>query len=120
VVDAVDAAGGVLPGADPGLLNLARVLLDGEQVLVGVEPPPGAVDPVTDAAAVADPEGRIDLNRASVADLDELPGVGPVLAERIVAHREKAGPFTGVEQLREVDGIGESRYAELQERVVVR
>lgn len=119
VVDAVEAAGGVLPGADPGLLNLARVLADGEQVLVGVEPPPGSVDPAGGAAPTTDAEGRVDLNRATAGDLDELPGVGPVLAERIVAHRERVRPFTGVEELRDVEGIGESRYAELQQRVVV-
>lgn len=122
VVDAVEAAGGLLPGTDAGLLNLARVLADGEQVLVGVEPPPGAVVPGTagaPAAPVTDAQGRIDLNRATVADLDELPGVGPVLAERIVAHREQTGRFTSVDQLREVDGIGEGRFADLQARVVV-
>ena len=84
-----------------------------------MEPPPGAVGSGGATGAGTDAEGRVDLNRATVADLDGLPGVGPVLADRIVAHRERVGPFTAVEELRDVDGIGESRYAELQQRVVV-
>ncbi len=121
VVDAVEAAGGLLPGADPGLLNLARVLGDGEQVLVGVQAPPGAaVAGGQEADGALGADGLLDLNTATAADLDELPGVGPVLAERIVEHRERAGRFASVDQLREVDGIGESRYDDLAPRVVVR
>ena len=126
VDDAVRAAGGVLPGVDAGLLNLARKLVDGEQVLVGVDPPPGAVQPVVPgpgappAASAADPAGGpLDLNQATVGDLDALPGIGPVLAQRIVEWRTEHGRFASVEQLREVTGIGESKYADLEGKVTV-
>ena len=115
VDDAVRAAGGLVPGADPGLLNLARKLVDGEQVLVGVDPPPGAA-PVTGPTAAG---GPVDLNTATVADLDALPGIGPVLAQRIVDWRTEHGRFASVEQLREVTGIGESKYADLDGEVAV-
>lgn len=116
VDDAVRAAGGVLPGTDPGLLNLARRLVDGEQVLVGVDPPPGAALPPGPGGG----SGPLDLNTATVADLDALPGIGPVLAQRIVDWRTEHGRFTSVEQLREVTGIGESKYADLAAEVAVR
>ena len=120
VDDAVRAAGGPLPGADVGLLNLARKLVDGEQVLVGVDPPPGAPQPGAPPAAGAAPAaGPLDLNAATVADLDALPGIGPVLAQRIVDWRTEHGRFASVEQLREVTGIGESKYADLEGRVRV-
>jgi competence protein ComEA len=116
VDDAVRAAGGVLQGADPGLLNLARKVVDGEQVLVGVDPPPGALPGAGPSAA----GGPVDLNSATVADLDALPGIGPVLAQRIVDWRTEHGRFESVEQLREVTGIGESKYADLSAEVAVR
>ena len=114
VDDAVRAAGGALPDADIALLNLARKLVDGEQVLVGVDPPPGA--PAAPAAGPA-VSGLVDLNTATAADLDALPGIGPVLAERIVQWRSEHGRFTSVQQLREVTGIGESKYRELEDSV---
>ncbi|RBY76067.1 competence protein ComEA [Geodermatophilus sp. TF02-6] len=115
VADAVAAAGGLLPEADPASVNLAAVVTDGQQVTVGV---PGA------AAAGAAPSGGggsglVDLNTATVADLDALPGIGPVLAQRIVDHREQHGRFTAVEQLDDVPGIGPAIYAELAELVTV-
>jgi competence protein ComEA len=115
VDDAVRAAGGVVAGADVGLLNLARKLVDGEQVLVGVDAPPGTAP----AAAAAPAGGPVDLNTATVADLDALPGIGPVLAQRIVDWRTEHGRFASVEQLREVTGIGESKYADLEAEVAV-
>lgn len=114
VDDAVRAAGGVLAGADPGLLNLARRLVDGEQVLVGVDPPAGSP---AGGGAVAG--GLLDLNAASVSDLDGLPGIGPVLAQRIVDWRTENGRFASVDQLREVTGIGEAKFQDLQAKVTV-
>jgi len=102
VDDAVRAAGGPVDPAATGLLNLARVLVDGEQVLVGVELPaaaPGAGSPTG---------GLLDLNLASASELDALPGIGPVLAQRIVDWRTENGRFASVDQLREVTGIGDS------------
>ena len=114
VDDAVRAAGGPVPGADLGLLNLARKVVDGEQVLVGVDPPPGTAAGPGSAAG-----GLLDLNTAGAGDLEQLPGIGPVLAERIVDWRTEHGPFRSVDQLREVPGIGESKYAALKAKVAV-
>jgi len=113
VADAVAAAGGVLPGARVELINLASPLVDGQQVVV---PGPGE-----DSAAVAAgrPDGKIHLNLATAAELDSLPGVGPVIAERIVSFREENGPFDSVEDLLDVPGIGEAKLADLRDRVQV-
>lgn len=113
VDDAVRAAGGPVDPAATSLLNLARVLVDGEQVLVGVDPPPAAPGAAPQAGAL------LDLNLALVSDLDALPGIGPVLAQRIVDWRAENGRFASVDQLREVTGIGESKYEDLREKVRV-
>lgn len=119
VVDAVEAAGGAKRGADTGTLNLARPLTDGEQILVGVpgaDPsaaPPGPED-ADDAAAP-----QLDLNTATVEDLEELPGIGPVLAERIVDYRAQHGGFRSVDQLQGVSGIGPKRFADIKDKVRV-
>lgn len=113
VADAVDAAGGALPEADLSQLNLARRLADGELVAVGVPPPPG------EGSGPAGESAKVNLNTATQADLETLPGIGPALAQRILAWREANGGFSSVEQLREVSGIGEVRFAELRELVTV-
>ncbi|MEV6825444.1 ComEA family DNA-binding protein [Amycolatopsis sp. NPDC051102] len=112
VADVLRAAGGAQPGADLGSLNLARKVADGEQLAVGVPAP---------AAAPADPAGagKVDLNTATPDQLDTLPGVGEVMAKRIVQWRTDHGGFAKVEQLRDVDGIGESKFARLREQVTV-
>jgi competence protein ComEA len=117
VIDALEAAGGALPGAQTAGLNLARVLTDGEQILVGVPPPAGS--PQTTAAAGSVPTGPLDLNTATLDQLEELPGVGPVLAQRILDYRLKQGRFTSVDELRQVSGIGDQRFAELKDLVRV-
>lgn len=114
VDDAVQAAGGPEPGVSLELLNLARKLVDGEQVLVGVDPPPGGAAGPAGAAGgpgAAAPAGLLDLNAAGVSDLDALPGIGPVLAQRIVDWRTENGRFGSIEQLREVTGIGDPTCA---------
>jgi competence protein ComEA len=116
VDDAVRAAGGVLPGADLLGLNLARRLTDGEQIYVGVPAPPE----LDAAPSRAGRPAKIDLNTATLAELDSLPGVGEVTAQRIIERRTQRGRFTAVEQLREIDGIGEARFARLRELVTVR
>jgi competence protein ComEA len=115
VADAVEAAGGVRPGTDLGSLNLARKLADGELVTVGAAAPAAGAPTGTAGASGS----LVDLNTATVGELESLPGVGPVLAQRIVDHRTQHGPFATVDQLREVDGIGASRFADLRDRVTV-
>ncbi|MCW2600911.1 MAG: hypothetical protein JWM02_2740 [Frankiales bacterium] len=111
VDDALKAAGGVLPGVSTGALNLARKVADGEQVLVGLE---GTV-----SAGGGPAGGLLDLNTAAAKDLDGLPGIGPVLADKIVSWRTEHGRFASVDQLREVGGIGESKYQALKSKVRV-
>lgn len=117
VQDAVTAAGGALAESDANALNLAAVVADGQKVTV---PKPGeavAVDPGSPAEAGV-PAGKVNLNLATPAQLEELPGVGPVLAERIVAHRQK-GRFTSPRQLMEVSGFGPKKYEALKDQITV-
>jgi competence protein ComEA len=117
VADALAAVGGLLPEADPASVNAAAVLSDGQQIAVGV---PGAAAPGGAPAATGTVSGGLlDLNAASVSDLDALPGIGPVLAQRIVDHRTAHGPFTSVDQLDDVSGIGPAIFADLAARVRV-
>lgn len=122
VTDALRAAGGVRPGADLTGLNRARVLMDGEQVVVGGPAPPGQPAPGAGAAGPG-PSGPgpggspVSLSTATVEQLDTLPGVGPVLAQHIVDYRTQHGGFRSVDELREVNGIGERRFADIEPRV---
>jgi competence protein ComEA len=117
VADALSAVGGLLPDADPASVNAAAVLSDGQQLAVGV---PGAAAPSgPPGTGGTGSGGLLDLNAATVADLDGLPGIGPVLAQRIVDHRTAHGPFTSVDQLDEVSGIGPAIFADLASRVRV-
>ncbi|GAA0399686.1 hypothetical protein GCM10009541_48520 [Micromonospora gifhornensis] len=121
VADAVEAAGGALPGVDVAMLNPARKVADGELILVGVAAATPAVGaaPGADPAAGAAPGGRLNLNTASQSQLETLPGVGPVLARRIIEHRDEHGGFRSVSDLRQVNGIGDARYEELKDLVTV-
>lgn len=120
VVDAVAAAGGLAADADAGGVNLARVLVDGEQLVVpkvGEAPPAAAAAAGGQAGAAASGGGRVSLNQADVAALDTLPRIGPALAQRIIDWREANGPFTDVSQLLEVAGIGDAVYSGLVDLV---
>lgn len=125
VADALDAAGGAVDGADLIGLNLARRVADGDQIVVGIAPPhpvpqaSGIVGAQALGEAPPDAGGPVDLNTADESALDALPGVGPVTAAAIIAWRDTNGPFTDVEQLGEVDGIGPARLARLRELVTV-
>ncbi|MEU6728358.1 helix-hairpin-helix domain-containing protein [Nonomuraea wenchangensis] len=111
VADAVTAAGGPSRTTATGTLNLARRLIDGEQIVVGA-PGPSAVVPGASPADLV-----LDLNTATTDQLEQLPGVGEVLAARIAEFRAAHGGFTSVEQLREVSGIGVRKYAEIKPKV---
>lgn len=116
VVDALEAAGGARPGVDLSGLNLARVLVDGEQVLVGVPAPAG----VAAAAATGAPGGPlVNLNTATQVELEALPEVGPVTALAILSWRDEHGGFTTVDELLEVDGIGDATLARIAPQVTV-
>jgi len=119
VGDAIAAAGGWLPGVKADALNLARPIADGDQVLVPGPTDAGGQEP---SATTFDGrvDGMVDLNAASASVLESLPGVGPVLAERIVAHREANGQFEAIEDLLDVSGIGEAKLALIRDHVTVR
>ncbi|SNS80776.1 ComEA family DNA-binding protein [Rhodococcoides kyotonense] len=130
VADALAAAGGAREGADVIALNLAAKVADGDQIVVGALPPDGrpvvsgttsdaAVQSNSTSDAAGGGSGPVNLNDATVAELDSLPGVGPVTAANIVAWRDVNGPFTDVEQLSEVDGIGPVRLEKLRDQVSV-
>ena len=123
VQDAVEKTGGLTRSADPGDLNLAQLLTDGEQIVIGTEGEPAGE--VRDGGGSGGSTGgpgssaTLDLNRATQAQLEELPGVGPVTAGKIIAWREEHRRFTRVEELQEVDGIGPKTYAQLAPHVRV-
>ncbi|MEU6093594.1 ComEA family DNA-binding protein [Streptomyces sp. NPDC047079] len=121
VADALRAAGGVRPGTDTDGLNRARLLVDGEQIVVGGPAPPPGTDPAAPvagrSAAGAGPAAPVSLSTATVDQLDTLPGVGPVLAQHIVDYRSQHGGFRSVDELRNVNGIGERRFADLRKLV---
>ncbi len=111
VVDALEAAGGARAGVDLTGLNLARVLVDGEQILVGLAAPSGVAATVTGGTSPV--ATLVNLNTADQVALESLPDVGPVTAQSILAWRSEHGAFTAVDQLLDVDGIGEVTLAKL-------
>jgi len=112
VADAVSRAGGATARADLALINLAALVSDGQQVVVPARAPPG-----TAPAAGEAPGGPVHLNSATVEQLDTLPGVGPVTAQKIVDYREKHGAFTSIRELDAIPGIGPARLEQLSELV---
>lgn len=120
VADAVAAAGGATAGADPNALNLAAPLADGDRVAVPVM---GEAPVVADAGvshgAGDRTAGPVNVNTATAADLEGLPGVGPATAQAIVAHRESNGPFASIDDLEAVRGIGPAKLEALRSSVTV-
>lgn len=117
-VDAVAAAGGFTPDADQAGVNLARPLVDGEQIrvpVVGETPVAGT----SQTGSSPTPGGKVNLNTADTAALDTLPGVGPATAQRILDWREENGRFTAIEDLMSVSGIGDKTFADLKDLVTV-
>jgi competence protein ComEA len=120
VIDALRAAGGARRGAATNALNLAAQLQDGEQVLVGVPAQPGAALPGAGGAGTgAAAGGPVNLNTATLEQLEALPGVGPVLAQRILDWRTQHGGFTSIQQLDEVSGIGPAKFGQLRDAVTL-
>ncbi|MGR8010596.1 helix-hairpin-helix domain-containing protein [Streptomyces hypolithicus] len=127
VADALHAAGGVKTGADTAGLNRARLLMDGEQVAVGLPGAAGAAGPAapggsgaasgagaSSGAAFGPTTAPVGLSAATAEQLEALPGVGPVLAQAVIDYRTEHGGFRSVDELREVRGIGDRRFADLQ------
>ncbi len=115
VGDALQLAGGAAVDADLATLNLASRLHDGEKISVprvGEKPPPST-------SGSSDGERTVNLNTASAAELDQVPGIGPVLAERIIDYRESHGGFQTVQELNQVEGIGPKKFEDLKDRVEV-
>lgn len=112
VIDALRRAGGARPGTRLASLNLARVLVDGEQILVGTGPPRAATSS-PESPGAASPNAPVSLNSAGLDALEALPGVGPVTAQKILDWRTEHGPFSSVDELLEVDGIGPKTLADL-------
>jgi competence protein ComEA len=116
VVEAIKAAGGLKKGADTSDINQARILKDGEQIYVY----PAAL---SGNGGVSRPavrkNGPIMINRATVKDFESLDGIGPVLANRIISYRKSNGPFTAIEDLLKVPGIGQSKFAQFKEKLRV-
>ena len=125
VIDAIEAAGGGVPDADLNRLNLAAKVADGQRVLVqrvGEAPAAGPVSAGGGSGAAggaADPSGLVNLNSATQAELEALPGIGPSLAQAVIAERERRGGFRSVNELRDVRGIGEKRFADLKDKVTI-
>jgi competence protein ComEA len=115
IADAVARAGGATPRAELDLVNLAAPLADGEQILVPTRGAPATGGGGSGAAA---PTAPVDLNSATVEQLDTLPGVGPVTAQKIVDYRQAHGPFTSVDELDAIPGIGPARIENLRGLVV--
>jgi len=112
VVDAIKRAGGVRGNVDLSTLNLARVVIDGEQILVGATAP-AATGSSGPTSTGGDPGGTVSLNQATLEQLEALPGVGPVTAQKILDYRTAHGAFGSVDELLDVQGIGEKTLAEL-------
>ena len=103
-IDALNMAGGAKKGVDLSDINLAHIVVDGEQLYVGGSSSIGSA-----------PRGKLNINRASKSQFDSLPGIGPVLASRIIAYRTKNGPFTSVDDLQKVSGIGGSKFDDIKD-----
>ncbi|MBC7462860.1 MAG: ComEA family DNA-binding protein [Actinobacteria bacterium] len=126
VTDAISAAGGARKGADTSEVNLARMVRDGEQIYL--EPPVSATSPKfmpttssrsSNSSRTTRANGPININRASEKELESLPGIGPVLALKIFTYRNVNGPFTRIEDLQKVSGIGSAKFAALKTKVRV-
>lgn len=113
VIDAIKAAGDSAPGADLSTINLARVLNDGEQIYVDATVVNSSGQRVSKKVA----SGPININRATLRQLDSLDGIGPVIAGRIIEYRKKNGSFLTIDDLQKVSGIGAAKFAQIKSKV---
>ena len=113
VIDAIKAAGDSAPGADLSTINLARVLNDGEQIYVDSTVVNSSGQRVSKKVA----SGPININRATLRQLDALDGIGPVIAGRIIEYRKKNGSFLSIDDLQKVSGIGAAKFAQIKSKV---
>jgi len=118
IKDAIAAAGGAAAGADVTVLNLAAVVADGQKIVV---PRPGQSVAALDGSGLGStgPPAKVNLNTATVEQLDKLPSIGPVLAQRILAFRQQKGRFTAARQLQDVEGVGQKKYDQLKDLVTI-
>ena len=117
--DAIEAAGGASEDAVPDALNLARVLSDGEQIIVPTVEEQERLEEAAVAGQTLDAGGKVNINTATVEQLDSLPGVGESTAKKIIADREENGPFGSPEDLKRVSGIGDKKYEDLADLITV-
>lgn len=115
VVEAIKAAGGLKKGADTSDINQARILKDGEQIYVY----PYTTSTGKTSRTSIRKNGPILINRATTKEFESLDGIGPVLANRIITYRKANGPFTAIEDLLKVPGIGQSKFAQFKEKLRV-
>jgi len=115
VIDAVNRCGGVLPSADAAKVNMAQPLKDGAQISV----PERAAALPGEPTEAAKSDGKININQADAKALDSLPGIGPAMAERIIAYRKQSGGFQSLDELKKVQGIGEAKFAKLKDKITL-
>ncbi len=117
-IDALSAAGGAKSGVDLSDINLAHVLTDGEQIIVGAPKTITSTSKSSKSKAKVT-SGPININTATAAQLDSLPGIGPVMANRIISYRQKNGLFKALDELRKVPGMGAAKYAEILSQIKI-
>lgn len=110
VIDAIEAAGNQLKGVDISDINLARLLVDGEQILVGGN----RLQSSKSVARKITADNPLDINRATLAQLDTLPGIGPVTAQRIIDYRNKVGRINALDELKKISGLGGAKFEEIK------
>lgn len=111
IIDAINQAGGLVPGADCSNLNLAQEVKDGMQIQV-----PANIGQQQEFSSKSE-KGKININTADKKELDQLPGVGPALAERIIEYRNTNGPFKDITELKKVSGIGDAKYRQIKDKI---
>ncbi len=123
VMDAIQAAGGATEQADLQQLNLAKKVVDGEQIYVpdksAMPPPFATTTPTSAAASRLHSSAKINLNIATAKELEELPGIGPVMAQRIIEYRTTHGPFYSISEIQEIKGIGVKTFEKIKGQIVV-